>query len=113
MPVVVNGDIVDLADGARGARAVGRGGSDDRARRAGAALARRADRGGAGRARRCAAAPTGDELAEIVVEHYEGVLTEYGIAVGVRAARKHLDWYLEAARHRRRPGDAAGTRRSP
>jgi tRNA-dihydrouridine synthase B len=43
------------------------------------------------------ARPTGAELAAIVSEHYEGVLDEYGIAVGVRAARKHLDWYLEAA----------------
>jgi tRNA-dihydrouridine synthase B len=32
-----------------------------------------------------------------VVEHYEGVLSEYGVEVGVRAARKHLDWYLEAS----------------
>ena len=32
-----------------------------------------------------------------MVEHYEGVLSEYGTEIGVRAARKHLDWYLEAA----------------
>jgi tRNA-dihydrouridine synthase B len=43
------------------------------------------------------AAPTGDALAEHVLEHYEGELEEYGAEVGVRAARKHLDWYLEAA----------------
>ena len=42
-------------------------------------------------------APVGAELTAIVVEHYEGVLSEYGIEVGVRAARKHLDWYLEAS----------------
>lgn len=42
-------------------------------------------------------APTGADLTAIVVEHYEGILTEYGIDVGVRAARKHLDWYLEAS----------------
>ena len=41
--------------------------------------------------------PQGEELTAIVVEHYEGVLSEYGTEVGVRAARKHLDWYLEAA----------------
>jgi nifR3 family TIM-barrel protein len=41
--------------------------------------------------------PAGAELTAIVVEHYEGVLSEYGTEVGVRAARKHLDWYLEAA----------------
>ena len=43
------------------------------------------------------AAPAGQELTAIVVEHYEGVLGEYGTHVGVRAARKHLDWYLEAS----------------
>lgn len=42
-------------------------------------------------------APTGDDLVAVVVEHYEGVLDEYGVDVGVRAARKHLDWYLEAS----------------
>ena len=36
-------------------------------------------------------------LAELVIEHYEGMLADYGIEVGVRAARKHLDWYLEAS----------------
>ncbi len=44
-----------------------------------------------------APAPSGSALTAIVVEHYEGVLSEYGIDVGVRAARKHLDWYLEAS----------------
>ena len=43
------------------------------------------------------AAPQGAELAALVAEHYEDMLVEYGIAVGLRAARKHLDWYVEAA----------------
>jgi tRNA-dihydrouridine synthase B len=43
------------------------------------------------------ATPMGEELVDLISEHYDGVLDEYGIAVGVRAARKHLDWYLEAA----------------
>src|SRR6185312_6870254 len=42
-------------------------------------------------------APSGEALAELIVEHYEGELEEYGLDVGVRASRKHLDWYLEAA----------------
>lgn len=42
-------------------------------------------------------APIGAALVAVVVEHYEGVLSEYGVDVGVRAARKHLDWYLEAS----------------
>jgi tRNA-dihydrouridine synthase B len=41
--------------------------------------------------------PNGSDLVDLVVEHYDGVLEEYGLSVGVRAARKHLDWYLEAA----------------
>ncbi|MEO8758534.1 MAG: tRNA dihydrouridine synthase DusB [Devosia sp.] len=43
------------------------------------------------------ATPVDSELVAIIVEHYEGVLSEYGVDVGVRAARKHLDWYLEAS----------------
>ena len=39
-------------------------------------------------------APWGTALAELVVEHYEAMLAEYGTAVGLRAARKHLGWYL-------------------
>ena len=41
-------------------------------------------------------APAGDDLIALIAEHYEGMLVEYGTHIGVRAARKHLDWYLEA-----------------
>ena len=96
VPVVVNGDIVDFAAARRalaqsGAAAVmiGRGaqGRPWAVGQIGDQLAGRAPR----------RAPEGGELAELVVEHYDGVLEEYGAEVGVRAARKHLDWYLEAA----------------
>jgi tRNA-dihydrouridine synthase B len=95
VPVVVNGDIVDLATAREalaqsGAAAVmvGRGaqGQPWRVGQIAAGLG-----GGIG-----PATPTGAALAAIVAEHYEGVLSEYGRAVGLRAARKHLDWYLEA-----------------
>ena len=96
VPVVVNGDITDL-DRARealelsGAAAVmiGRGaqGQPWVVGQIAAGLAGATAPG----------APIGDELTAIVIEHYEGVLSEYGVQVGVRAARKHLDWYLEAA----------------
>ncbi|MET0313180.1 MAG: tRNA dihydrouridine synthase DusB [Hansschlegelia sp.] len=33
----------------------------------------------------------------LAVEHYEGILTLYGRDVGVRHARKHLGWYIDAA----------------
>jgi len=96
VPVVVNGDIIDLATAREalhqsGAAAVmmGRGaqGRPWAVGQVGAALAGAEPQ----------AAPTGDALADLVTEHYDGVLEEYGIDVGVRAARKHLDWYLESA----------------
>ncbi len=96
VPVVVNGDIVDAASAKAaldqsGAAAVmlGRGaqGQPWRVGQIGDALNGTAQR----------RAPEGAALVEIVREHYEGVLETYGAEVGVRAARKHLDWYLEAA----------------
>lgn len=41
--------------------------------------------------------PQGGELADLVVEHYEMMLSHYGEALGLRTARKHLAWYLDAA----------------
>lgn len=96
VPVVVNGDIIDL-DTARtaleqsGAAAVmiGRGaqGQPWTVAQIGAGLANRPG----------PATPQGAALAALVAEHYEDMLVEYGVAVGLRAARKHLDWYVEAA----------------
>ena len=96
VPVVVNGDIVDLATAREalaqsGAAAVmlGRGaqGQPWVVGQIGDQLAGRTP----------AQAPVGEALADLIIEHYDGVLEEYGVEVGVRAARKHLDWYLEAA----------------
>ena len=96
VPVVVNGDIVDLAATRQalqlsGAAAVmiGRGaqGQPWLVGQIGAELAGTA----------VAAAPAETALAELVQEHYEAMLSEYGTSVGVRVARKHLDWYLAAA----------------
>ncbi|MGO4386138.1 tRNA dihydrouridine synthase DusB [Microvirga sp. 2YAF29] len=41
--------------------------------------------------------PTAEELTEIAVEHYEGLLSLYGPQVGIRHARKHLVGYAETA----------------
>jgi tRNA-dihydrouridine synthase B len=96
VPVVVNGDITDLASAREaleqsGAAAVmlGRGaqGQPWRVGEIGAGL----DGHEAPRA------PEGSELAALVAAHYEEMLIDYGIEVGLRAARKHLDWYAEAA----------------
>jgi tRNA-dihydrouridine synthase B len=96
VPVVVNGDIVDLASARQalkqsGAAAVmlGRGaqGQPWAVGQIGASLD----------GREPAMAPSGEALVALVREHYEDMLTEYGTAVGLRAARKHLGWYLDAA----------------
>ena len=96
VPVVVNGDITSLAAAEEalalsGAAAVmiGRGAQGQ------PWVVGQVAAGLAGQA--AAPAPVGAELTAIVVEHYEGVLDEYGVDVGVRAARKHLDWYLDAS----------------
>jgi tRNA-dihydrouridine synthase B len=95
VPVVVNGDVVDLASAREALRQSG-------------AAAVMVGRGAQGRpwivgqlgaqldGRRPADVPVDGELAALVTEHYEAMLTEYGTHIGVRAARKHLDWYLEA-----------------
>ena len=96
VPVVVNGDIVDAASAVEalsqsGAAAVmiGRGaqGQPWVVGQIGAALD----------GRLAEPAPTGAALSALVREHYDEVLSAYGTHVGVRVARKHLDWYLEAA----------------
>lgn len=43
------------------------------------------------------APPSLAEQFELALEHYEGLLSLYGVEVGVRHARKHLDWYVAAA----------------
>ena len=95
VPVVVNGDIVDLAAAREalqksGAAAVmiGRGaqGQPWVPGQVGAELDGKA----------ATDAPSGDELVALILEHYDMMLTDYGTTLGVRVARKHLDWYLEA-----------------
>ncbi len=96
VPVVVNGDIVDLASAREalelsGASAVmlGRGaqGRPWAVGQIGAEL----------NGESIPEAPEGAHLVAIIVEQYEQMLSDYGVAVGLRAARKHLDWYAEAA----------------
>jgi tRNA-dihydrouridine synthase B len=96
VPVVVNGDIVDAESAATaleqsGAAAVmlGRGaqGRPWRVGQIGAILTGETP----------GQAPQGTELITLIQSHYEEMLIEYGTEVGSRAARKHLDWYAEAA----------------
>jgi tRNA-dihydrouridine synthase B len=41
--------------------------------------------------------PNGRRLFELVEAHYDAILGHYGLAVGLKAARKHLGWYLRCA----------------
>ena len=96
VPVVVNGDIVDahsamaaLEESGAAAVMLGRGaqGQPWRVGQIGAAL----------NGETASPAPIGAELIALIRQHYEHMLSDYGIEVGLRAARKHLDWYAEAA----------------
>ena len=94
IPVVANGDLIRAKDApamlaASGADAVmiGRGayGQPWIVGQTDALLARR----------RVPEAPEGEALRDIVLEHFEAILSHYGTGKGVRIARKHLGWYLD------------------
>ena len=110
IPVIVNGDIVDAADGAAGAGALRRRRGDGRARaraagpgcsaQIAAALAGRPRRR---RRRRGARASSSAATTRRCVGFY-------GRDLGVRVARKHLGWYLDGvagAAAAARPADGA------
>ena len=39
--------------------------------------------------------PSGTALRDLIIEHYDMMLSHYGQVPGVRIARKHLGWYLD------------------
>lgn len=41
--------------------------------------------------------PQAAELGDLVVNHYQDMLSFYGTELGIKVARKHLGWYLETA----------------
>lgn len=41
--------------------------------------------------------PTGGELTDLVIRHYQSMIAFYGSALGNRVARKHLGWYMDYA----------------
>lgn len=99
VPVIANGDIIDIAtakealrqSGADGVM-VGRGAQG--APWAPAEIA-------AGLEGRSFQPPTGADRTNLMIEHYEAMLSFYGADLGVRVSRKHLGWWLE-----RMPGGA-------
>ncbi|WP_417683805.1 tRNA dihydrouridine synthase DusB [Roseibium sp.] len=42
-----------------------------------------------------ASAPEGSEFCDLVLSHYEEILSHYGERGGIRIARKHMGWYLD------------------
>ncbi|MCL4676214.1 MAG: tRNA dihydrouridine synthase DusB, partial [Pararhodobacter sp.] len=96
VPVIVNGDIVDARSAGQALRQSGAAGI-------------MVGRGAQGRpwllaeiaAQRFGTTPVtppiGSALYDLVSGHYEAILTFYGKDLGVRIARKHLGWYIEAA----------------
>jgi len=96
VPVIVNGDIADIASANRALELSGAAG----------VMIGRASMGrpwlvgqinAALRGLRVPKTPTGDELAALIIAHYQAMLSSYGRQSGVRVARKHLKYYLEAA----------------
>jgi nifR3 family TIM-barrel protein len=94
VPVIANGDIVDVgsarealaASGAAGVM-VGRG--------AQGAPWRLAEIGHALHGTPAPIIPNGDSLCDFIAEHYEAILMFYGNDIGLRLARKHLGWYAD------------------
>jgi len=39
--------------------------------------------------------PDGTPVVEFVLEHFQAMLSHYGVGKGIRHARKHLGWYLD------------------
>ncbi|MBC7180230.1 MAG: tRNA-dihydrouridine synthase, partial [Roseovarius sp.] len=96
VPVIANGDITDVATARRAAAQsgaagvmIGRG-----ARGRPWVLAEVAAAMGQGAA---PVEPKGAALADLVAGHYEAMLGFYGRDLGLRVARKHLGWYMDAA----------------
>jgi tRNA-dihydrouridine synthase B len=95
IPVVANGDVGSPADAAA---VLEQSGAD-------AVMVGRASYGApwivgqiasAARGDISSSAPAiGEAMADYVVEHYEDMLTLYGVESGLRQARKHLGWYLD------------------
>ena len=96
LPVIANGDIVD---GATARSALAASGADGVmiGRGAQGAPWRLAEIAHSLHGTPAPVVPEGDALADLVAGHYQAMLGFYGADLGLRVARKHLGWYLEAA----------------
>jgi tRNA-dihydrouridine synthase B len=95
IPVIANGDIGSLDDA--GACLVASGAAAVMIGRSAVGRPWIVGQIGAALQGRSLPDPTPDELTEIALEHYEGLLSLYGAHVGIRHARKHLVGYADTA----------------
>ena len=96
IPVIANGDITDAASARR---ALALSGADGVmvGRGAQGAPWRLAEIAHALHGTPAPVIPQGAALADLVADHYQAILGFYGTALGVKVARKHLGWYLDAS----------------
>ncbi|WP_210529834.1 tRNA dihydrouridine synthase DusB [Rubellimicrobium arenae] len=96
IPVIANGDIVDLPTAREALRLSGADG----------VMIGRGAQGRPWAPAQVAAAlvgaeppavPRGPEFSDMVATHYEAMLNFYGNALGAKVARKHLGWYMDTA----------------
>ena len=99
VPLIANGDVDTPEDALE---ILSRSGAD-------AVMAGRASQGRPWHAGWLAGAPAPhqQEIAGIAVAHYRAMLEFYGETVGIRHARKHLDWYLQRFAPHLEPQDKA------
>lgn len=97
IPVIANGDIVDVAS-ARAALAASGADGLMVGRGAQGAPWRLAEIAHALYGTPAPVVPKGPALAAMIAGHYEAILSFYGMALGIKVARKHLGWYLGAAK---------------
>ncbi len=96
IPVIANGDIIDAAT-ARSALTASDADGVMIGRGAQGAPWRLAEISHAIHGTPTPKIPQGADLADMISGHYEAMLSFYGADLGLRVARKHLGWYLEAA----------------
>ncbi len=96
IPLIANGDIVDAQSATRAMAQSGANGvMVGRGAQGRPWVLRDIAAGLSGQTR--ADTPKGAALFQIIVRHYEDMLSFYGKTLGAKVARKHLGWYLDAA----------------
>lgn len=96
IPVIANGDIVDVATAKAALSASGGDGvMIGRGAQGRPWVLRDVAAGLSGAAPQ--AVPQGADLVDMVAAHYEDMLTFYGTELGGKTARKHLGWYMDQA----------------